>query len=161
MDIQSGGNGRSAPKPQLTPMLDIFSVLILFLIAGTVFGTAAIQLPNGLNLAQSVRREVMETAPQVTVTTSGVEVPFLRRRYTFDTFRQSDGAQKPELSALKESVQRYIATLNPEARSAGVLLNVVADKSATYRDVYDVVRVFREAGFDSVLFVSAASGAAR
>ena len=64
----------------------------------------------------------------------------------------------PRLLKLKQDLKIFVQKLAPEARSSGVLLNVMADRQTPYRDIFDTVRVFRETGFETLLFVATGSG---
>jgi biopolymer transport protein ExbD len=148
MDLMFKPKRHDIQEPQLATMIDVFSMLIIFLIAGTVMGVSSIVLPNGLTVPKSISKEAMLTAPQMTVTPEGVTLGFSQDVYPLAAF-ESGGA---DLDRFKDSVRTYLATQKGKADVG--LVNLVADKSVTYKKIFGIVRASREAGFSSVLFVS-------
>lgn len=138
---------------QLTPMIDVFSMLVIFLIKGTVFGVSDISTPPTMKLPESVSKEAAESAPQVAIDGDKVRVSLVKDEIPLAAFRQPGS---PQIEELKKQLKAYIGLLPPQARGSGVLLNVVADKAAPYQDVFDTVKVFRSAGFETLLFVATA-----
>lgn len=146
---------------QLTAMIDIFSLIVIFLIKGTVFGVSDLPMDPTIKLPESRSKESLETAPQVQIIgdrvffsgdstasrSSGVDVNDLARAGT-----TPEGPRE----RLGAEIKDFISRLTPEARGSGVLLSVIADRTTPYSKVFQVVRFFRESGFDSILFVAAA-----
>ena len=58
---------------QLTAMIDIFSMIVIFLIMGTAFGTSDVILPKDFLLPHSNSKEDAETAPQLVISLDRVE----------------------------------------------------------------------------------------
>ena len=140
---------------QLTALIDVMSMLVIFLIKGTVFGASDMLVPNDMKLPESVSRESAESAPQVIISKSKVSVSFSKETYDLSAFRDNGGP-----TGLRKQLKAYVAALPAVARTSGVLLNVVADKLTPYKDVFDTVKVFREAGFETLLFVATVPGKA-
>lgn len=142
---------------QLTAMIDIFAMLIIFLVKGTVFGVADIVIPPETRLPKSMSRESMETAPQVWILKDEVKLSIFQESlpfHVFDASQTSTPRGEKLLSTLKQRLRDYVAKLSSEARSSGVLLNVIADRDTPYKKVFDTLRVFRECGFEVLLFVA-------
>jgi biopolymer transport protein ExbD len=142
---------------QLTAMIDIFSLIVIFLIKGTVFGVSDLPLDAGIKLPESRSKEALETAPNVQL------VGDLVRFSAAEGAVSKDGVPLAELAAggpgrerLESEIKDYLAKLPAEARGSGVLLGVIADRDAPYSKIFSVVRFFRQSGFDSLLFVAAA-----
>lgn len=151
MDLFEGVHRKDPSQPQLTAMIDVFSIIIIFLVAGTVFGTSSVWLPKNINLPRSFSKESIVTAPQLTLTREGVRTTFSTKIYRTDDFARAN----PEvLAQVKNEAEEFIKNLRPESKALGVLLNVVADKDTSYRSLFDVISVYREAGFQSLLFIS-------
>jgi biopolymer transport protein ExbD len=138
---------------QLTAMIDVFSILTIFLIKGTVFGVSDVSMPDTMKLPESVSKESVESAPQVLITKDSVQVSILAEPLPLTAFSK---ANDPAIVALKEQLKAYVKSLPPEAKSSGVLLNVISDRETPYRNVFDTVKVFREAGFETLLLVAVA-----
>ena len=142
---------------QLTAMIDIFSMIVIFLIMGTVFTTSDIAIPKDLKLPFSVNHDSAELAPQLTITKDSVTFTGSDTAIPLDAFVNSEDSR---LGALKARIHDIIQRLPSEARKTGALLNVVADRETPYKEVFDVVRVFRSSGFQTLLFVASGAGTA-
>ena len=65
-----------------------------------------------------------------------------------------------QVARFAEKLKAHVAALSPESRKSGVLLNVVADRKLPYAQIFSVIQVFRQAGFDLLLFVKTGKGPA-
>jgi biopolymer transport protein ExbD len=139
---------------QLTSMIDIFSIVVIFLIKGAVFGVSDVTIPNGLHLPLSVSKESLDTAPQVTISSGQVSFSVSKEVIPVSAFKSNDPNEF--ISSLRKSIGLFIRKVPAKERAGGVMLNVVADQSTPYEQVYDVVKLFREEGFESVLFIASA-----
>lgn len=143
------------PRPILglnvVPLIDVSALIIIFLIMGAVFGDTSITVPAGLEVPKSLSKETAEHAASVVIGKTDVQASFLPDAAALSLFNGPANDRRTEYVAkLKDFVQK----LPPEMRKGGVLLNVIADKGTPYKDIFDVVGVFREAGFQSLLFVA-------
>jgi biopolymer transport protein ExbD len=129
---------------QLTAMIDIFAMLVIFLLKSSVFGVVDVQVPQQIKLPESFSKETVETTPKVLISEETVGVPFIDRSDV--PLNQLEGI-KPELKA-------YLAKQPKDASSVAATLSVIADKGVPYRKIYDVVKVFRESGFGNVMFIA-------
>ena len=142
---------------QLTAMIDIFSMIVIFLVKGTVSGLSDVQVPERLMLPTSISKESVESAPVMTISRDDVTVSITPGlKYQLNWFAERS-PENPNIISLKDELKAFIVRMPTVARSSGVLLNVIADREAPYQTVFNSVRVFREAGFETMLFV--ASGA--
>lgn len=129
---------------QLTAMIDIFAMLVIFLLKSTVFGAVDVTVPPEMRLPESMSKESLETSPKVMISGEKVEAPFL-----------ANGSVRVEdVSSLRSSIQKYITALPKDSGAQATTLSVMADKEVPYRKIYDVVKVFREAGFGNVMFIA-------
>lgn len=136
------------------PLIDISSMIIIFLLMGAIFGETSIDVPMWLNVPKSENNENIESAPRVIIYKDTVQISFLNeQKMNIDAFRPKN-LNSANLLTLVENVKSYIAKIPNQSRQAGVLLNVVADETTSYKDIFDVVAVFRKAGFESILFVA-------
>lgn len=155
LDILAVSRRRREPlELQLTAMIDIFSMIVIFLIMGTVMGASEIVIPKDLQPPFSRSKEGVETAPRLVITKDSVTLSAIDKSYPLDAFRSSS----PALGDLRKRAKDYLRSLSKESKTSGEMINVIADKDAPYRDVFDVVRVMREVGFTSMLFVAIGEG---
>jgi biopolymer transport protein ExbD len=146
-----GGGKKDIIVLNLTSMIDISAIIIIFLVMGTVFGTSAIEPPADMKFPKSFNKEMIENAPQIIVTDTIVEVPFLHRQIELVNILE-DRTEK--LKVIQAELRNYIEAIPSEVRGSGVLLNLLADKKTSYKTIYDVSSFFREVGFESMLFVA-------
>jgi biopolymer transport protein ExbD len=140
-------------QPQLTAMIDVFSMLIIFLISGTVFGSSSILLPRGILLPLSSAQRELAAAPQATISSQGVSTSFTDDIVPLSAFRpENRSGGRPDGGAAIEPLRAAIRAFVRER--GGAYLNVVADRGLAYRDLYDAIEVFREDGFEALNFVS-------
>ena len=153
---------RKKKKPQqlpLTPLIDVFSIITVFLILGSVFAKTDIVLPKGMKLAKSRTVETMDTAPQLTIFDNRVKASFSKREYPLSAFRGD--SQSTHRSRLTNEIKKYFSTLSKSTKRSGKNLNITTDRSTKYKDVFDVISVFRKEGFDTLLFVAEGEGEKR
>jgi biopolymer transport protein ExbD len=141
---------RKIPTLNVVALIDISSLLIIFLIMGTVFGQSSVVIPGNLTIPKSVSKESVESAPTVTISQSTVTASFLPEPQPLELFHDNDD----KLADFQGKLKKYVNETPAQARESGMLLNVIADRTTPYRDIFDVIRVFRKAGFQSMLFIS-------
>ncbi len=146
---------------QLTAMIDIFSMIVIFLIFGTVFGAADIVVPGSIKVPKSVSKEGAESAPRLVLDANEVMFSGSGEKAPLSWFKGQDEDSRAKADAFKGRIREYVAKLPESAKGSGVLLNVIADQDTPYEDVFSVIRVFREAGFQSLLFVATGEGKAK
>jgi biopolymer transport protein ExbD len=129
---------------QLTAMIDIFAMLVIFLLKSTVFGAVDVQVPQDMRLPSSMSKESLETSPKVIINSDRVEASFLSK----------SAIRLEDVGSLKPAIQKYITELPKDSGAQATTLSVLADKEVPYRKIYDVVKVFREAGFGNVMFIA-------
>lgn len=131
-------------------LIDISSLIIIFLIMGSVFGESSVNIPNGMAIPKSVSKETVENAPSLTIADNEVRTTFGVSPISIESFRK----QSDDLKGYRASLKQFVDSIPPEGRQSGVLINVIADKATPYSDIFDVVKVFRESGFQSMLFIA-------
>lgn len=136
---------------QLASMIDIFTLIIIFLLMGTVLGGTSISFPDGMAPAKSISKESVEAAPQVVIDKNKVVLSVINKEFPLSFF--SDPNEK-SFEDLKAAVSSYIKNADNQSKVTVINLNVIADKSLPYRSVYNVVKVLRQSGFQSILFVA-------
>lgn len=136
----------------LTALIDICSILIIFLIMGTVFGESSIFVPGLMKLPRSSNTTQVQSAPQVTIHEGKVTLSIDDSKASLEEFRPN--SESENLAVQRQAIREYLAALPNDIKKSGYLLNIVADSSTPYRDVYDVLRFYRDSGFQSILFVA-------
>lgn len=150
---------REPTEPQLATMIDVFSILIIFLIAGTTMNSSILQIPAGLRMPKMTSEGATINAPQVTIFQNQVWLSINKKSYSLQTVL----AQNPQDSALQElaaTVKHYrdiaqskqVSKLN-SATSSLDYLNLVADATVTYNKIYPIIQYFKSLGFKSIVMV--------
>lgn len=131
-------------------LIDISALIIIFLMLGSVFGESSVAVPFGMVIPKSISKETVENAPSVTITENEVKTSFAPEAVPLALFH--DNGEK--LANFKAQLSKFVNSIPAADKQSGVLLNVIADRKSPYRDIFDVIRVFRGAGFQSVLFIA-------
>lgn len=142
---------------QLTAMIDVFSMIVIFLIFGTVFGAADMVVPKDMRIPKSLSKEGIDSAPRIMVQTDAVSFSLENSSIPITEFKTLEGRKRVE-DSLKNTVAEYQKRRKDAVGSGITPINLVADESAHYEDVYDVISVFRKLGFDSIFFVATGGG---
>jgi biopolymer transport protein ExbD len=139
----------------LTAMIDIFSMIVIFLIMGTVFSGLDLEIPGTLTLPKSYSKESLEQAPKVLVAAKTVTfiLAGAKKEYPLELF-QTQSLVPTEIEALNKEIKTYIDSMNSKLKASGVFINFIADEQTPYRDVFNVAKTFRQAGFQTLLFVA-------
>lgn len=132
------------------PLIDICSMIIIFLIMGTIFGESSIDIPPEVFVPKSNIKDSAENAPRVVILNKQVDAHFLNKKIDLEHFHAGDNVAENHLNEVK----KYVSEIPKEVKLSGALLNVVADKNTPYKNIFAVVKLYRQAGFDSVLFVT-------
>jgi biopolymer transport protein ExbD len=160
MSRQSQKRARRAFEIQLTTLVDIFTILVIFLILGTVSGVSDIVFPGDMKLPMGFGKETIESAPKLVISKNEVFVASLDKgqdtltAIPISDFMKGREISVPTIESLKLYLKNYIARLSPEMKVQGTLLNVIADRETPYEQIFEIVRVFREIGFETLLFVA-------
>lgn len=145
---------RSQIGLNVTAMIDVCAMIIIFLVMGTYFGESSIVVPDSVVIPKSISKESVENAPRLVISDKDVSADFLPAPIPLDLFHAAAGADNAELNRNKAILKAFVAAIPAEARRSGVLLNIIAGRATPYRDIFDVVSFFRSSGFQSMLFVA-------
>lgn len=135
---------------QLAPMIDVFTLIIVFLLKGAVFTTNNVEVPNDINPPTSISKETAEVAPQVYISLKQVRFPMINKTISKQNFLEDDGLRQN----IREELKKYYSKMDIVAKQAAINLNIVADVGVKYSYLFEVVKVAREAGYNSMLFVA-------
>lgn len=152
MSASVGGGGKKGMIVlNLTSLIDISAIIIIFLVMGTVFGTSSIEPSPDMKFPKSFNKEMIENAPQITITDTLIEVPFIHRQIELINILES---REEKLKVVQVELKKYVEAMPAEVKGSGVLLNVLADRKTPYKTIYEVSNFFRQVGFQSMLFVA-------
>jgi biopolymer transport protein ExbD len=134
---------------QLAPMIDVFVLIIVFLLKGTILEESAILLPPGVELAQSQSKEASQVAPQVVISRDTVSFKMIEKSRSIEEF------SKDEISSMEPLIRDFKSFLLANKNVEGSdLVNIIGDSSTNYKVIYNVVKLLRTSGFQSMLFVA-------
>lgn len=158
-DIFPKKKKRTMAGLQLAPLIDIFVLIIIFLIKGTVMSNASVTPPADLNPAKSISPEGLEPAGQVYISPSEVYFSMINEKISLAEFSQqleSHTAEKMTgLSAqITQKLKTYIQKIPDQDKKSGILMNFLADASTDYKTVFEIAKYCREIGFQNILFVA-------
>lgn len=142
---------------QLTAMIDIFSLIVIFLIKGTVFGVSDVAVPTGVKLPKSSSTESLESAPTAQVTSGALKLSMDSRSRAIPLDLLEESGQSADVLRIRKEIEGYISRLSNQARSSGVLVSIIADRTTPYSDIFRAIKFLRRSGFESMLFIAADS----
>ena len=148
---------------QLTAMIDIFSMIVIFLILGSVFGASEMIVPPGMLLPFSASKESAESAPRLVVAQDHVEFSGASEMIPFHFFENPDSdVARAALTTLESKIHQELANKkDPGKNQPDVVLNVLADQNLGYEKLFKVIQYFRQKGFAKLLFVALGDGGKR
>lgn len=137
---------------QLAPMIDIFVLLIVFLVKGTAMGGVTVNIPPGLTAASSISPEDLEVAPEVYLFKEKVEFKMINKTVALNLFEIVN--EPAELQNIREEIKKFYEKLPVSAKKSGNLVNFIADSEANYDRIFQVVKFLRQSSVSSVLFIA-------
>jgi len=140
---------------QLTAMIDVFSMIVIFLVLGGVFGATDIVIPGDMKIPKSQSKEGIEAGPRVAILKNEVQFSMAKSPIPLKEFFGAGAVEA--LERLKPEFEEYRKRQNA-SKSTVLPLNLLADQTTPYQDVYHVVAAFRKMGFNSILFVAQGEG---
>ena len=144
---------------QLAPLIDIFVLIIIFLIKGTVMSNASITPPADLKPALSKSPEGIEPAGQVYISQSEVHFSMVNEKIALAEFMQQiQENTKDKLTGYSAEIfkklKAHIQSIPTTDKKSGILMNFLADTGTEYRAVFEIAKFCREIGFQNILFVA-------
>lgn len=141
---------RSLATLQLAPLIDIFVLIIVFLVKGTVLGGSTLELPVDFDPAKSRSSENLEIAPEVYITKEKIIFKFINQELVLTDFENAQF----ENSQISSQIKNYIDQLPDKQKQLGLFTNLVADKGLSYKWVFEVTKFLRVSGFQQILYVA-------
>ncbi len=136
----------------LTSLLDMFTIILIFLIVSFEAEDYEFKLDSDLKLPESSAQSVLKPAVNLAITPvdlklDGKKVMTLNRG-KFDEQYYSDGEIPEVVELLKEERERILAIEDPENEEDPAIVLIQADKGLDYQTLYLVMRSASMAGFD-------------
>ena len=156
MDLESIENRRRYPLAlQLAPMIDIFVLIIVFLLKSTIVADVSIVFPSGMHPPLSKSKEALETFPEVVVTESEVRIGILDVNINLADI---DRLPDDRMADLKNKVEQYVKSKDEKIRSQATHVNLITYRGNNYKSIFSAVKFLRRIGFQSVAFIAEGEG---
>ena len=145
-------------EPQLAAMIDVFSILIIFLIAGTAMDSSVMNIPIDLGLAETSSKSTTLNAPQVTLLKSEININFIDSKLTIKDIENAS-TDSPKIVDIQNKLKSYLANIKEKNQKSGSEMqllesvNLLADKNTPYKEVFAVVKFFRANGFQNTILI--------
>ena len=142
---------RAIPNLQLTSLIDIFSILIIFLIKGTSLANTEVVVPKNMSVPESISTEQMDIAPNVILQNHILILKIINEKIPLDDLITMES---PQALLVKNKLTLFVKQSSKEMTKSGALVNLVADKSESYKNIFTVTNFLKVSGFNSVLLIS-------
>ena len=146
---------------QLAPLIDIFVLIIIFLIKGTALNGANINPPFELKPAKTMSSESVAPSEQVYISNEKIFFSQLAQQVSADELieylRDPQGQKGEVLRTVEQKIRTLTAAQDSsdnKMQDQNKLVSIVADAGTKYRLVYELSRFCRQAGFQNILFVA-------
>ncbi len=151
---------REPTEPQLATMIDVFSILIIFLIAGTAMDSSILNIPTDLILPKTISKSSTLNAPQVTIENNIIAINFIDEKISYDEIIAL--TESPKLKRLKIKVEEYLKKVEAGKKSKKSLsesqllqsLNLVAGEKTSYEKIFNTLKWFKDRGFQNTILVA-------
>jgi hypothetical protein len=136
---------------QLAPMIDIFTLIIVFLLKSTVVSDIALVFPSDLEAPLSSQIESLESYPEIFVYKDRIEVPFLELKKSLSSLKSISPS---ELEAYRVRAEKYRKQADGFSKSTVININLLAGRDNNYQNIFDSVKFLRQLGFQSIQFIA-------
>ncbi len=156
MDLDSLENTRRFPlQLQLAPMIDIFVLIIVFLLKSTIVADVSIVFPREMHPPMSKSKDSLETFPEVVVTETELIVGVIHENINLADLEKLGEAR---MTDLKNKVEQYAKAKDEKVRSQATHVNLITFRGNSYKNVFSSVKFLRKIGFQSVAFIAEGEG---
>lgn len=144
-------------EPQLATMIDVFSILIIFLIAGTAMDSSVLNVPIDIMLPSTQSKATSLNAPQVTLNSGKLIMNFIQDEIALEELVAEVESEK--VKNIKIKLNSYLEKIKKNSHKSKAdtqllqSINFVTDKKTSYADVYKTIKVFRNLGFQNTILV--------
>ncbi len=156
MDLESLDNPRKYPLTlQLAPMIDIFFLIIVFLLKATIVADVSIVFPREMHPPMSRSKETLETFPEVVVTETELIVGIIHENLNLS---EVDKLSEDRVNEIKGKVEQYVKSKDEKVRSQATHVNLITYRGNNYKNIFASVKFLRKIGFQSVAFIAEGEG---
>lgn len=156
MDLDSLENTRRFPlQLQLAPMIDIFVLIIVFLLKSTIVADVSIVFPREMHPPMSKSKDSLETFPEVVVTETELIVGVIHENINLADLEKLG---EERMTDLKNKVEQYAKAKDEKVRSQATHVNLITFRGNNYKNVFSSVKFLRKIGFQSVAFIAEGEG---
>jgi biopolymer transport protein ExbD len=151
---------REPTEPQLATMIDVFSILIIFLIAGTAMDSSILNIPNDIILPKTISKSSTLNAPQITIEKNIIMVNFINEKINYSEIVTVEESSK--LKNVRLKVEEYLKNVEAGKKSKKSLsesqllqsLNLVAGDKTSYEIIFNTIKWFKDRGFQNTILVA-------
>lgn len=156
MDLEGIENTRRFPlRLQLAPMIDIFVLIIVFLLKSTIVADVSIVFPREMHPPMSKSKDSLETFPEVVVTETELIVGVIHENITLADLEKLG---EDRMADLKNKVEQYAKAKDEKVRSQATHVNLITFRGNNYKNIFASVKFLRKIGFQSVAFIAEGEG---
>lgn len=151
---------REHTEPQLAAMIDVFSILIIFLIAGTTMDSSILNIPADLFLAETSSKSSSINAPQATLKDGILVINFINEEVAITEIEN----ESIKIKNIGVKLKDYLTKVEKDNKKKNTQLqllqsiNLLADKSTPYKDIFTTMKYFRGYGFQNTILVGVEKG---
>lgn len=145
---------RHKSEPQLAALIDVLTIIVLFLVVGSVMDTSSIHLFENARLPKSMGKETLENAPQVSINDGKIWFQASQQKYDLNLLAGSN--ENLEIQKFQDELQLILKGRSADQKP---VVQLVTDRDTSYQTIFSAVQILRQSGVESVLFV--AEGAAK
>ena len=150
--MKMGRRKKKKPTLMLTSLLDMFTIILIFLIVSFEAEDQEFKLDPGLKLPESTARSRIKPAANVAITMKGIKVQEEQVIALSNGIPSADDfdEEKGYFPKLVEILERVLSARQNSVSLDGdeMIVMLQADRGLTYRTLYMVMRSAGEAGFD-------------
>jgi biopolymer transport protein ExbD len=157
----AGGHKSTNADLNVTPLVDMFVILVLFLIANFSATGEILQMSKDIKLPEATNTEELQMAPVVTISKELVMLSGNAIGRVDDLTRE-DYLNIPSLEEKLRDQRKNFEDLHNAAGDSGAFkgdVNIQADKGVQFRIVKRVMMSCAAAGYGSIAFATMAIGA--
>ena len=156
----AGRHGMAFADLNVTPLVDMFVILVLFLVANFSATGEILQMSKDVQLPEAANTDELQLAPAVTISKDEVLVQGALIGRVDDLTRE-DYTNIPALEEKLRDLKKQFEDLHNAANDSGAFkgdVNIQADKQVTFKIVKRVMYSCAQAGYGNIAFATMAEG---
>ena len=153
-------HGMQVADLNVTPLVDMFVILVLFLVANFSATGEILQMSKDVQLPEAANTDELQLAPAVTISKDEVLVQGALIGRVDDLTRE-DYTNIPALEEKLRDLKKQFEDLHNAANDSGAFkgdVNIQADKQVTFKIVKRVMYSCAQAGYGNIAFATMAEG---